>query len=101
MTIADALYEADLAVQNAQEVRCYHRKRSERGDQQRQEDLGMAIERVKAAMKPLRSEIGKFPRQAPSDAVLSRQAKVRAASKALQRERRKLWKMLDRNERTP
>jgi DNA-binding NtrC family response regulator len=99
--IAEALQEAELAVQSAQETRRYHRKRSEKGDPQREADLGMAMERVRAAMKPLRSEIGRFPKQPHTATVEARQNKIRAASRALQSERRKLWKMIDRTERTP
>lgn len=95
------LDEARLAVQAAQEVREYHRKRTARDDLQRLADITIALERVKAAMKPLRSEIGRFPKQPPSAPILARQDKIRAASHALQRERRKLWKMLNRSERTP
>lgn len=88
------LREADLAVANAQEVRAYHRKKTSRDDLQRLSDITIALERVKAAMKPLRSEIGRFPRQHPSATILARQERIRAASQALQKERRKLWKML-------
>lgn len=94
--VSEAVHEARLAVQNAQEVRAFHRKRTERGDKQREDDLRLALERVKRAMKPLRSEIGRFPKQGSSPIILQRQEKVRAASLALQKERRKLWKMLDR-----
>jgi hypothetical protein len=98
--VTEALQEAELAVQNAQDVRRFHRKRTEKGDVQREADLNMAIERVRAAMKPLRSEIGRFPKQPNTANVLSRQKRIRAASNALQAERRKLWKMIDRSERT-
>lgn len=98
-TIEQALREADLAVKHAQEVRVYHRKRSARDDPQRRSDLQMALTRVKAAMEPLRSEIGKFPTQHGTAVILARQERIRKASLALQRERRKLWKML-RIERT-
>ena len=98
-SIQDALHEAALAVENAQEVRALHRKRTDRGDKQREDDLKMALERVKRAMKPLRSEIGRFPKQGKTPTNLQRQERVRAASLALQKERRKLWKMLDRRER--
>jgi hypothetical protein len=100
MTITEAVREAELAVKHAQEVRAYHRKRTKRGDIQRKEDLTMAYDRVRAAMPPLRSETGRFPHQMPTAATLKRQEQIRAASKALQRERRKLWKMLTPNERT-
>lgn len=86
--------EAELAVTNAQEVRAYHRKRSERTDRQRRHDLELALKRVKSAMLPLRSEIGKFPYGPQTDAAAENRQAIREASAALQRERRKLWKML-------
>jgi hypothetical protein len=89
-----AMKEAELAVTNAQEVRSYHRKRSEKSDRQRRHDLDLALKRVKAAMVPLRSEIGKFPYGPQTDAAEANRDTIREASKALQRERRKLWKML-------
>lgn len=98
--ISAFLEEANLATQSAQEVREYHRKRTVRADQQRRDDINLALERIKAAMTPLRSEIGRFHKQPTSDIVLDRQRKIREASKALQRERRKLWKMLNTSERT-
>ncbi len=98
--INDALKEAKLAVKNAQEVRSYHRRRTERGDQQREADLTLALDRVKAAMRPLRSAIGKFPYERPTATNEARQQRIKDASFSLQRERRKLWKMLHRSERT-
>src|ERR1044072_2687253 len=96
VSLDEALREARLAVEAAREVRAHHRKRTERGNQQREDDLRLALERVKNAMKPLRSEIGRFSREAKTAAVLDRQEKIRAASASLQRERRKLWKMQER-----
>lgn len=96
--IEESLREADLAVQHAQEVRAYHRKRTERGDRQRETDIALALERVRLAMKPLRSEIGRFRHQESLPNLIERREKIRDASLALQRERRKLWKM---QERTP
>ena len=98
--IAQALKEAELAAEAARECREFHRKRTEKGDRQREADLNMAMERVRAAMKPLRSEIGRFPSQSRTATVEARQNRIRAASRQLQSERRKLWKMLDRRERT-
>lgn len=98
--IEPALAEALLAVQHAQEVRVFHRKRTERGDAQRSADLTMAYRRVKAAMEPLRSESGRFCHQPRTPSNLERQNRIRAASAALQKERRKLWKMLTPEERT-
>jgi len=92
--LADALREAVLAAQNAQEVRAYHRKRTARSDTQRNEDLRLALARVKAAMKPLRSEIGRFPKYHPTPDNDERKLRIRTASLLLQKERRKLWKMI-------
>lgn len=86
--------EAELAVTNAQEVRAFHRKRSGRSDRQRIHDLTLALKRVKAAMSPLRSEIGKFPYGPQTDVAAQNRQAIREASAALQRERRKLWKMV-------
>ena len=90
----EALKEAELAVRNAQEVRTFHRKRSTKGDLQRKQDLTLALRRVKAAMKPLRSHIGRFPYGPQTDTAEKNRESIREASAALQRERRKLWKML-------
>jgi hypothetical protein len=91
--IESFIAEADLAVQAAQEVRDFHRKRTARDDVQRVADIEIALERIKNAMRPLRSEIGRFPKQPPTTNNLERQGRIREASLALQRERRKLWKM--------
>lgn len=90
-----AVNEARLAVQNAQEVRTYHRKRTLRGDSQRQLDLSLAYKRVHTAMKPLRSHIGKFPYGPQTEIAANNRQIIREASAALQKERRKLWKMLN------
>lgn len=86
--------EAELAVANAREVRAHHRKRTLRNDRQRRHDLTLAFRRVKAAMVPLRSEIGRFPYGPQTDTADANRQAIREASAALQRERRKLWKML-------
>ena len=44
-------------------------------------------------MKPLRSEIGRFPYGPQTDEAEANRERIRQASDALQRERRKLWKM--------
>lgn len=90
----EAMQEAELAVAHAQDVRATHRKRSARANRQRQHDLALALRRVKSAMRPLRSLIGKFPYGPQTDQAEQNRNEIRAMSKALQRERRKLWKML-------
>lgn len=89
-----ALREAELAVAHAKDVRVSHRRRSVKTDRQRLHDLTLAFERVKDAMLPLRSEIGKFPYGPQTDQAEENRKTIREASAALQRERRKLWKML-------
>lgn len=89
--LKDTLARADLAVQNAQSVRKMHaRKKLKR----REKDLELALQRLKAAMKPVRHQIA---RQAylPSTAE---GGKLRKASADLQRERRKIWKMRPKKE---
>lgn len=90
----EAVREAELAVQQAQEARRFHRKRSERGNEQRTADLELAYDRVHKAMKPLRSAIGKFPYGPQTEIAAQNRQIIRDASAALQKERRKLWKML-------
>lgn len=88
------LLVAQAAVEFAQEVRKHHRRRSERNSHQRQEDIALALKRIRDAMRPLRSELGRFPYNPGADT--ERQEKIKAASQALQKERRKLWKMRPR-----
>jgi hypothetical protein len=88
-----ALNTAAAAVAFAQQVRRYHRKRTPKTAKQREKDLTLAAFRLQEAMKPLRSAIGRFPYGAQTaEAEANRQA-IREASAAIQRERRKIWKM--------
>lgn len=82
-----------MAVDYATNVRKYHAKRSDRDSQQRKDDIAMALTRLREAMKPLRSEIGRFPYGPQTTAADAIRKEVRTASSAIQRERRKLWKM--------
>jgi hypothetical protein len=50
-------------------------------------------------MKPLRSFLGQAPYKTQSEYFTDLTVRVRDASDALQRERRKLWKMAKRSER--
>jgi hypothetical protein len=93
MAIQDDLTEAKHAVLHAQRVRQAHRRRTSKGAPQREDDIRLALERLKDAMRPLRSYIGRLPfSQPPDHEVLS----VRVASLMIQKERRKLWKMQKR-----
>lgn len=85
--------EADAAVAFAQQVRKFHRRRTNTSDEQRQADIERALKRLKDAMQPLRSVRGKFQYAPQTSIVLAHVETVRVASDAIQRERRKLWKM--------
>lgn len=93
----EMLDEAVAAVRHAQRVRQTHRRRSDKSSKQRQRDIEMALTRLREAMKPIRSELGRFPTGSP-DTPRHRKyrADVKEASAAVQRERRKLFKMRTR-----
>jgi hypothetical protein len=89
---------AQAAVMNAQRVREFHRRRTEKTSKQRLQDIDLALTRLREAMKPLKSMLGTFQYgPATQAAELNREA-VREASAAIQRERRKLWKMRPKEE---
>lgn len=90
-----ALDDATAAVDNAQRVRAYHRRRTEKRSKQRQQDIEIALDRIREAMKPLKSMIGQFPYGPATATAEANREEIRAASLALQKERRKLWKMQD------
>lgn len=87
------LKTADSAVDNAQKVRHFHARRTAKSSQQRQSDIEIALTRLKEAMKPLRSEIGRFPYGPQTTEAETRRDRIREASEAIQRERRRLWKL--------
>lgn len=89
----DAIERADAAVAFAQQVRRFHRRRTNRNTTQREADICLALERLKEAMKPIRSAIGQFPYGPQTDVAEANRERIREASAALQVERRKLWKM--------
>ena len=84
---------ANAAVVFAQQVRKHHRRRTGRTSEQRTSDIETALQRLKDAMRPLKTQIGKFPYGPQTDAAERNRDKIRAASAAIQKERRKLWKM--------
>lgn len=89
----NALKNAKAAVDNARRVREYHRRRTETDSPQREADIKIALDRISEAMKPLRSEIGRFPYAPQTEQIAREQDRIRSWSEALQTERRKLWKM--------
>ena len=95
----DTLVAAASAVQYAQDVRAHHRKRTKRGNPQREADLKIAQDRLHSAMEPVRTYLGRLQFEARTDQRTTE--RIRAASVELQRERRKLWKMQSRNGKEP
>jgi hypothetical protein len=87
------LHAAFAAVRHAQDVRRFHRRRSKKGSKQREDDLATARDRVSKAMIPLRSYLGGAPHRPHTTENDELLARVREASKALQGERRQVWKM--------
>jgi hypothetical protein len=84
------------AVRYAESVRRLHRRRSPKGARQREADLGLARDRLRGAMRPLKSIIGKY-QYAPQTSVAQRnRAALIEVSQAIQAERRKVWKMMQR-----
>lgn len=84
---------AMAAVDQARAVRAYHRRRTEKGSPQRKTDIRVALAKLRAAMKPLKSALGKFPYQPQTEAAEEKRQAIRDASHAIQVERRKLWKL--------
>lgn len=93
--------EADLkaafaAVRHARDVRKYHARRTRKGSEQRETDLSEALTRLRVAMAPLRSYLGTVSYKRQSHAHQAITDNVYEASKEIQSERRKLWKMQKR-----
>jgi hypothetical protein len=84
---------ADAAIINAQLVRKFHARRTKKASKQRTEDIELALTRLHECMKPLRTEIGRFPYGPQTDEAEANRDTIRDVSAAIQRERRKLWKM--------
>jgi hypothetical protein len=85
----DLIRDANRAAQQALATRKRHSRHSKPGQRQRETDIRLALERIERAMTPLRRVIARLPYvDDPSDGE-----GLREASQALQRERRKLWKM--------
>jgi len=87
------LEAAQSAVAYAQQVRRFHRRRTNRNTTQRATDMELALTRLREAMAPLRSEIGRFPYGPQTPIAAKNRDAIRAASDSIQVERRKLHKM--------
>lgn len=94
--VEPGLKEAHAAIRHARDTRSFHARRTKKGSKQREDDLESARARLKRAMVPLRSFTGAAPSRPQTEAHTELWARVAAASKELQSERRKLWKMMER-----
>jgi len=90
--------KAVAARDHARSVRRVHRRRTDRGDPQREQDLDLALEKLKSAMGPIRRHIGKFPYGPQTGTAAKNRQIIQEVSDEMQAERRKLWKMKKRKE---
>lgn len=88
----EQLAEARAAVAHAQDVRTAHRKRTQRGSDFREQAILGALDRLRAAMTPLRHYQGQVA-YAHRELVEEQYDELREVSGEMQVERRKLWKM--------
>lgn len=84
---------AEEAVLYAQSVRRLHRRRTDRNSSQRKADIEMALSGLRKAMRPLRTHIGRFPYGPATVTAEKNREAIYEASRRVQSERRKLWKM--------
>jgi hypothetical protein len=90
----DALIDrAETACRIASDTRRLHRRRTKKGSPQREADLKIASDHLRDAMRPIRRELARFPYRSPNQTAHARRLALLGASEAVQRERRKVWKM--------
>jgi hypothetical protein len=92
----EILAEADDAVEYAIKVRLHHANKTRKGSPQRAADIRVAKLKLHHAMFPIRRILCNIPYK-PTDF----EQELKEASFALQRERRKLWKLLRGTKRRP
>ncbi len=85
------------AIDNARTLREGIRRKSQKGGKHRNEELKAAREQLRRAMKPVRSEIHKTQYHHPHDPYRSY---LLLLSADMQKERRKLWKMMQPPQRS-
>lgn len=80
--------EGETAIEYALSVRKLHARRSRPGSRQREVDIRVALNKLALAMYPIRRKAAMYVYH---ETPLSEE--IKEVSKAMQRERRKLWKM--------
>lgn len=88
-----ALQVAQSAADHAKEVREFHARTTPRGSKQREDDIALAQLRIRKAMEPLRSFLGRATYGPSTSTFTQKVERVREASQQLQGQRRRLWKM--------
>lgn len=86
------LKTAESAVAIAQQTRKKYARRAANSEK-RTADIQSALDGLRDAMAPIRSEIGKYAYFQVNDESEDVRDMVRSASASIQAERRKLWKM--------
>jgi hypothetical protein len=94
----DAIEAAKAAVIFAQQIRKVHRRRTDKNSPKRAQDIEDACARLREAMKPIRSAIGRFPYGPQTTRAEENREIIREVSEEIQRERRKLHKMKNRSD---
>lgn len=96
--VQEMVERAVFATQHARQVRELHAKRTTKGSKNRETDIQASLDRLRGAMRPIRSALGR--QKAPyDDRGVEHRALLLDVSDAMQRERRKLWKMQKRKRR--
>lgn len=82
------------AIAYAQRVRAYHRRRTSKSSPQRRTDVEVALDRLARAMRPIRSEQGRFMFLNPTEQRRRQQERLFNVSHRIAAERRKLLKLI-------
>lgn len=98
--IQPEIQKAEAAIQYAQWVREHHRRRTNKGNPQREADLKNGLKQIKSAMKPLRTYLGQARWKEQTPEHLEQVVFVKELSQRLQTERRKLWKMKNKKKKS-
>lgn len=95
-TPAKIIADANGAVAFARATRLVNARTTSKGDIARERALRTALDKLRAAMLPLRSCMARFPYGPQTEAARRNRARVKVVSQEIQVERRKLWKMTNR-----
>ena len=89
----DEVANAEAAIKHAQSVRRLHRRTTDRANRARQNDIKVALQRLKSTMSPIRRYLSSCYYGPQTAVTMLRKDQISQLSKAMQAERRKLFKM--------